>query len=105
MNKVHVKRGDTVIVLSGKSKDKKGKIIEVYPKTGKVLVEGVNMATKHVKPRKQAQQGGIIHQEAAVNACKVMLVCNKCKQPARQGSRLLASGEKVRYCKKCGEEN
>ena len=102
--KLHVKKNDTVIVLSGKSKGKKGRIITVTPKDGKVLVEGVNMATKHVKAQRQGQNGGIVHQEAPINACKVMLVCPNCKQPTRHAKATLASGEKVRLCKKCNEE-
>lgn len=104
MKKLHVKKGDTVVVLSGKSKDKKGKVLNVNAKTEKVLVEGVNMVTKHVKPKKQAQQGGIVHQEAPIYACKVMLVCTKCKAPTRSGKKVLENGESIRYCKKCGEE-
>ena len=65
MNKVHVKTGDTVVILSGKDKGKKGKVLEVSPKEGKVIVEGLNIATKHVKPRRQGEQGGIVEAEAA----------------------------------------
>lgn len=66
MNKVHVKTGDTVVILSGKDKGKKGKVLEVSPKEGKVIVEGLNIATKHVKPRRQGEQGGIVEAEAAI---------------------------------------
>jgi len=68
MNKVHVKTGDTVVILSGKDKGKKGKVLEVSPKEGKVIVEGLNIATKHVKPRRQGEQGGIVEAEAALSA-------------------------------------
>ncbi len=71
MNKVHVKTGDTVVILSGKDKGKKGKVLEVSPKEGKVIVEGLNIATKHVKPRRQGEQGGIVEAEAAMYASKV----------------------------------
>lgn len=101
--KVHVKKGDSVLVLSGKDKGKKGKVLTVFPKEGKVIVEGVNMATKHTKPRKQGQMGGIIHQESPIYASKVIHVCNKCDAPTRVARRVLESGEKVRYCKHCGE--
>lgn len=70
MNKVHVKTGDTVVILSGKDKGKKGKVLEVSPKEGKVIVEGLNIATKHVKPRRQGEQGGIVEAEAAMYASR-----------------------------------
>ena len=101
--KVNVKKGDTVVVLSGKDKGKKGKVLTVVPKTGMVIVEGVNMSTKHTKPRKQGQTGGIIHQESPVHACKVMHVCKKCGKPTRLGHSIMENGEKLRMCKHCLE--
>ena len=101
--KLNVKKDDQVVVISGKDKGKKGKVLSVIPKSGKVIVEGVAMATKHKKPRSQAEVGGIVHQEAAVPACKVMLVCPKCGKASRTGTKVLEDGEKVRFCKKCGE--
>lgn len=103
-HKLHVKKGDTVIVLSGKDKGKKGKVLAAYPQEGRVLVEGVNIVTKHRKPTPSMQQGGIVKQEAPIYAAKVMLVCPACKQPTRVASRLLDNGERVRACKQC-EEN
>ena len=88
MNKVHVKTGDTVVILSGKDKGKKGKVLEVSPKEGKVIVEGLNIATKHVKPRRQGEQGGIVEAEAAMYASKVQAVCPKCGKPTRVISSL-----------------
>lgn len=102
--KLHVKKGDSVVVLSGKDKGKKGKILTVIPKEGKVIVEGVAMATKHKKPRKQGDVGGIIHQETAVDASNVMHICNKCSRPTRIGRNVIADGSIVRVCKHCGEE-
>jgi large subunit ribosomal protein L24 len=102
-DKVHVKKGDTVYVLNGKDGGKKGKVISVLPSKHMVLVEGINMVTKHVKPRNQMQQGGIIHQEAPINADKVMLVCGKCGAPTKIGKKFLENGSKARICKKCGE--
>lgn len=106
MNKLHVKAGDTVVVLSGKEKGKKGKILQVSPKERKVIIEGVNMCTKHVKPRRQGEAGGIVKAEAAMYACKVMPVCPKCGKPTRIGHKILEDGSKVRVCKNanCGEE-
>lgn len=103
--KVHVKSGDTVMVLSGKSKGKKGKVLEVSPKEGKVIVEGANLVTKHVKPRKMGQPGGIIKAEGAMYASKVQLVCPKCGKPTRVGHKILEDGQKLRLCKNksCGE--
>ncbi len=102
-NKLHIRTGDTVIVLSGKDKGKKGKVISAMPSDGKVIVEGISMASRHTKPRKQGQQGGILKRETPVYACKLMVVCAKCGEAARTGKKVLESGEKIRYCKKCGE--
>ena len=102
-NRVHVKKGDNVIVLNGKDRGKKGKVLSVLPSKHMVLVEGVNMTTKLVKPKNQYQQGGLVHQEAPVNADKVMLVCSKCGAPTKVGKKFLENGSKARVCKKCGE--
>ena len=103
MNKLHVKKGDTVYVLSGKDRGKKGKVLSVDPKKRMVLVEGINVSTKHIKPRNQYQQGGIVHQESPIYADKVMLVCDKCGSPTKVGKELLDNGQKARVCKKCNE--
>ena len=103
VNKLHVKKGDTVIVLSGKDKGKKGKVLEVSPKERKVIVENVNMVTKHVKPRRQGQAGGIIKAEGALYACKVQAVCPKCQKATRPAHKI-EGGKKVRVCKHCGAE-
>ena len=102
-NRVSIKTGDNVVVISGKDKGKKGKVLSVDAASRKVIVEGVNMATKHVKPRKQGEQSGIISQEAAIYACKVMHVCPSCGKATRIGYKLLDDGSKVRICKKCSE--
>lgn len=104
MNKVHVRSGDTVVVLSGKDKGKQGKVLQVSPKEGKVIVEGLNVVTKHVKPRRQGEQGGIVEAEAAMYASKVQLVCPKCSKPTRIAHKILDDGSKVRVCKSCEEE-
>lgn len=102
-NDVHVRKGDTVYVLSGKDKGKKGKVLAVIPDEMMVLVEGVNMSTKHKKPRSRYQQGGIIHQESPINSAKVMLVCDRCKAPTKVKKVVHEDGQKDRVCKKCGE--
>jgi large subunit ribosomal protein L24 len=102
IKKIHVKTGDNVLIISGKDKGKKGKVLEVSPTEGKVIIEGRNMATKHVKPTKQGQQGGIVKAEGALYACKVMLVCPKCGEATRVAHKLLEDGTKLRVCKHCG---
>ena len=104
MNQVHVRSGDTVVVLSGKDKGKQGKVLQVSPKEGKVIVEGLNVVTKHVKPRRQGEQGGIVEAEAAMYASKVQLVCPKCGKATRIAHKILDDGSKVRVCKSCEEE-
>ena len=94
--KVHVRKNDTVVVISGKDKGKTGEVLRVIPKTGKVVVKGVNLVKKHQKPNRQNMQGGIIEME-------VMLFCEKCKKATRICHKLLEDGAKVRVCKKCGE--
>ena len=103
MNNLHVKTGDEVQIISGKDKGKSGKVLEVSPSEGKVIVEGLNMVTKHVKPRQQGQPGGIVKAEGALYASKVMPVCPKCKKAVRVGHEM-KDGKKVRVCKKCGAE-
>jgi large subunit ribosomal protein L24 len=103
VKKVNVKKNDKVVILSGKDKGKQGKVLTVIPKEGRVIVEGVNMLTKHVKPRKQGQTGGIIKQEGPIDASNVMHLCNKCNKPTRIARRILDDGSKVRYCKNCDE--
>lgn len=102
--KVHVKKGDTVLVLAGKDKGKKGKVLRVIPDKQRVVVEGVNKITRHVRPNRTNPQGGINKMEAPLAASNVMLICGKCKRPTRGQAKILGSGEKVRICKKCGEE-
>ena len=100
-NQVHVKKDDKVIVISGDDKGKVGKVLEVSPSEGKVIVEGVNMVTRHVKPRKQGEKGGIVKVEGAMYACKVALYCSKCDQGVRV-KHTVEDGKKVRVCAKCG---
>lgn len=115
MNKLHVKTGDTVVLLtgkkevrfskidekSGKKEKRTGTVLEVSSKEGKVIVEGMNLVTKHMKPRRQGEIGSIVKAEAPIYACKVQLVCPKCKQPTRVGT-VIEDGKKLRSCKKCG---
>ena len=101
MNKLHVKKDDTVVILSGKEKGKQGKVLETSPKEQKIIVEGINMVTKHVKPRKTGQAGGIVKVEGSMYASKAMLVCPSCKKPTRLAHKISEDGTKKRLCKKC----
>ena len=108
MKNVHVKRDDTVIVISGDDKGVKGKVLAVSPKEGKVIVEGANIVTKHTKPRRQGEAGGIVKVEGAMYASKVQIVCqnSKCKN-YNKGTRIghkIVDGKKIRVCTACGEE-
>ena len=96
-----LRKGDTVKVLSGVDKGKTGEILEVMPKANKVVVKGVNIRKKHVKPRKQGEEGGIIPVECAIHSAKVNVVCPKCKSATKIGF-ITEKEEKVRVCKKCG---
>ena len=98
-----IKKDDKVIVLSGKDKGKQGKVLIADPKAMKVVVEGVNVATKHQKAQKQGQEGGIIKVETPIYACKVQLVCPKCGKATRVAHKVTGD-KKVRVCKKCGAE-
>ena len=98
-----IRKDDKVVVLSGKDKGKQGTVLKADPKNGKVVVSGVNVATKHQKPRKQGEEGGIIKVETPIYASKVQLVCPKCGKATRVGHKI-ADGKKVRVCKKCGAE-
>ncbi|MBF0553482.1 MAG: 50S ribosomal protein L24 [Nitrospirae bacterium] len=98
-----IKKEDTVVVLTGKGKGKKGRVILAHPKSYTLLIEGVNMIKKHMKPNNQYKQGGIIEKESPIHVSKVMLVCSRCSKPTRIGNVALDSGKKVRVCKKCKE--
>ena len=103
MKKLSIRKDDVVVVLSGKDKGKQGKVLEVQPKAGKVIVENINMVSRHQKPRQQGEEGGIIQKEAPLYACKVQRVCPKCNKPTRVAHKV-EGGKKVRVCKKCGAE-
>ncbi|MBE5761197.1 MAG: 50S ribosomal protein L24 [Clostridiales bacterium] len=100
---MHVKKNDTVVVISGKDKGKKGKVLVAMPQDNKVIVEGVNISTKHKKPRTADAPGGIIHQESPINVSKVMLYCTKCNKATRRAFKVAEDGTKTRVCKHCGD--
>lgn len=108
--KTKLRKGDTVIVMKGEDKGKKGKILRVERITTKrgdavtkVIIEGINFVKKHVKPNQQQQQGGIVTMEAPISVSKVMLICDKCSKPTKVAMKFLKDGKKSRACKLCGE--
>ena len=100
---MNIKKGDTIVVLSGKDKGKQGKVLGTVPKSTKIVAEGLNMVTCHIKPRKQGEEGGIVKREAAIYASKVQVVCPKCDKGTRVAYEI-KDGKKVRVCKHCGAE-
>lgn len=105
MQKKHplIKKNDKVVVLAGKEKGKIGTVLKVDSEKGRVLVEKVNMVKRHTRPGGKQAQGGIIEKEAPIQISNVMIMCNRCAEPARIGKRVLEDGSRVRVCKKCGE--
>ncbi len=103
MANMHIKKGDNVIVLSGDDKGVQGEVIAVSPEEGKVIVKGVNIIHKHVKPRRQGETGGIIDAEGAIYASNVALYCSACKQGVRAKHEIV-DGKKIRVCTKCGKK-
>ena len=103
MQQVHVKRGDTVAVIAGRERGKRGKVLRVLPADGRVLVEKLNMMKKHQRPTQKLRQGGIIERESPLALSNVLVVCSRCDKPSRSGIKVLGDGRKVRVCKRCGE--
>jgi len=100
---MNIRRNDTVVMLSGKDRGKKGKVLFAFPAENKVVVEGLNLVARHQRARRQRQKGQVIHKERAVSASAVQLVCSKCGKPTRVGNKMVGKN-KVRVCKKCGGE-
>ncbi|MFC1770071.1 50S ribosomal protein L24 [Nitrospirota bacterium] len=98
-----IKKEDTVVVISGRDKGKRGRVLGLDTVKGRILVESVNMIKKHMKPNEQHKQGGIVDKEAMLHVSNVMLVCPKCDKPTRIGNSILEDGRKLRACKKCEE--
>lgn len=104
VKKLHIKKGDMVMVITGEDKGYQGKVLEVFPKKFKAIVEGANLVSKHTKPNAQNTEGGIVKQEAPINMSNLMLIDPKDGKPTRIGRRLDKNGKLVRYAKKSGEE-
>jgi large subunit ribosomal protein L24 len=98
-----IKKNDTVLIITGRDRNKKGKVIKVFPKKNKVVVEGVNILKKHTRPSKKNPKGGIVEFAAPIDVSNVMLICPHCNKPTRVGKTRLKDGTKVRMCKKCRE--
>jgi len=98
-----IRKNDTVLIIAGKDKGKKGKVRFAYPKDKRLMVEGINFIKKHSRARGAVRQAGIIEQEAPIHVSNVMLLCNRCNRPTRVGFRFLEDGRKVRTCRSCHE--
>ncbi len=98
-----IKKGDTVLIIAGKDRGKRGKVIENYPDSGRIIVEGVNLRKKHIRAKRSGEKGQIIEKPAQINVSNVMLICPKCGKPARIGYKLMEKN-KYRICKKCNQE-
>ena len=102
-SKYHIKKNDTVMVVAGKEKGKTGKVLRIFPKKDRAVVEKVNFIKRHMRPGAHSRQGGIVEKENPINISNLMVVCGKCTDPTRVGRRVLEDGSRVRYCKKCDE--
>jgi large subunit ribosomal protein L24 len=100
---VQIRKNDSVMVISGKERGKTGKVLRVNPKEDAVIIERINVVKRHTKPRGPQQAGGIIEKEASIPASNIMIMCDKCNAPVRIGQKVLADGNKVRLCRRCGE--
>ena len=100
---MNIRKNDTVLVIAGKEKGKKGKVRFAHPKDNRIIVEGINFIKKHSRAKGQVRQAGIIELEAPIPISNVMLICSKCNKPARIGHRFLEDGKKVRFCRACKE--
>jgi large subunit ribosomal protein L24 len=102
-SKYHIKKNDKVMVIAGKEKGKTGKVLRIFPKRDRAVVEKVNFIKRHMRPGAHSRQGGIVEKENPINISNLMVVCGKCTDPTRVGWRVLEDGSRVRYCKKCDE--
>jgi large subunit ribosomal protein L24 len=100
---VHIRKNDSVMVIKGRERGKTGKVLKVVPEKDGVIIERVNLVKRHSKPRGPQQPGGIVEKEAYIHASNIMIMCDKCNAPVRIGQKVLADGEKVRTCRRCGE--
>ncbi|PKM90554.1 MAG: 50S ribosomal protein L24 [Firmicutes bacterium HGW-Firmicutes-12] len=102
--KIHVKKGDTVQVISGKDAGKKGKVLSIEVDKSRAIVEGINIMKRHTRPTRTNPQGGIMEREAPIHSSNLMIYCSKCKEPVRIQKKILADGQKIRVCNQCGDD-
>jgi large subunit ribosomal protein L24 len=102
-NALAIRRNDTIVVITGKEKGKRGKVLIVLPEKQRIVVERVNFIKRHQRPTQKVRQGGIIEREGSLHVSNVMLVCSKCDRPTRVGHQVLANGRRARVCRRCGE--
>ncbi|MEE9143356.1 MAG: 50S ribosomal protein L24 [Candidatus Binatia bacterium] len=100
---MNIRKNDSVMVIAGRERGKTGKVLRVIPEKGVAFIERVNMVKRHSKPRGPQQPGGIVEKEASIHASNLMVMCDKCNAPIRVGRKVLADGEKVRICRRCGD--
>ena len=100
---MHVRKGDTVLVLTGEYAGRRGRVLRVFPEKGRALVEGVNMVKRHTRARRAGEQSGILEKEAPVHVSNLMVICPRCDQPTRVKRKVLEDGSRARACRKCGE--
>ncbi len=100
---MNIRKNDIVSVIAGKDKGKKGKVLRIFPKDERTIVEGINFVKRHIRKRREDEPGGIIQRESPIHISNLMLYCNKCNRPVRTGVKLLKDKSKVRFCKKCKE--
>ena len=100
---MHIRKNDSVMVISGRERGKTGKVLRVLPKREAVVIERVNMVKRHSRPRGPQQPGGIVEKEASVRVANIMMMCDKCNAPVRVGRKILADGKRIRICRRCGE--
>jgi len=103
MEKIVIKKNDTVMVVAGKDKGKSGKVLKVFPQKGSVLIERLNFVKKHMRAGASHGKGGIVEREAPIRLSNIQLLCGKCNLPTRIGKKILGDGRKIRICRKCGE--
>jgi len=103
LNKLHVRKNDTVLVIAGKDRGKQGRVQRVFTKENRAMVERLNLVKRHLRPTRQGQPGGVVEKEAPIHVSNLMLICSSCNQPTRVQKKVLESGRTVRVCRKCGE--
>jgi len=100
---LHIRKNDSVMVITGRERGKTGKVLRILPEKGRAIIERVNLVKRHTRPRGPQQPGGILEKEASIHISNLMLMCDKCNAPVRFGSKLVGDGEKVRVCRRCGD--